>query len=1019
MATGSGEKTLTRLLLGCGRYRYGVWGVLALLLLLAGVLLWRVADYANDITALLAPGSASARSFELLRQCGLSDTVQLEFTAGEGPIVARAADLDACAAALRRVPGVKRVDFRYADEAAGAGDLAALRRRVPELAIDGSWQTPENARRIALRMRKMLMAPVGGSSFNALAGDATGAMYAVLNELDELRKLAGLKLDWLQPFPVGADGRRALLRLETTVSCADAEAGMPLLAAIRQTAVRHLPADVSLRLTAPHFHSIDNARLLQRDIAVVSVLSLVFLGVVFIVVYRRDVRSFWIPVLPLAASVLVLGAMSLVFDRIYYFIVGMGGGIVGLAVDQGIHIYAARSGVMGWRRIGRLVRPLWLGALTSAGVFGLLMLTGIPAYAQLGCFAGGSLALSLVLMLTVLPALQQRQRRAAERRPGGRGGAARRYGKCWIGLFVLLLAGGAAAWLALPVNFDLKVFDAADASRVADEQAMAAYWYDGAQTPALLLCRADSVDGALAGSRRLADELRAAGVRAVGAGLIWPENAERRRRKEIFIQGVRAGGLARFEADLKRELTGLGLPGELSAEVVAPWREGVALEPDAPAPGPAALALAQLVRAADGGQWIGMVMMEDSDRAAAVAGRLIQDRPELGFVSQRGFAGELRRDLAPRILGLLAAAGAGVLLAAWLFFRSLKPLLLAMAPVAGMFSAVLVVLWLGNMQINLIVSFALVILTGLAIDYGIFGVYALRGEHTDSLRRSMTISALTTLAAAASLGFARHPILFQTGVVLGTGILTAYGCAMLVLPALAVLKFRRKTGVALTVPAGMLLLALMAGCRTETAENPAYPQLEISADQARAELSDWRKNQSGGGRIAMRGIMEYRQVKFPLLALGKFNAADSELDLAALTPAGIKVYELHGGDGQLKKFELAAFFPDASQATVARTLFDDWQAIWFDNAPECPAALEVRRRQIEFEIPVAWGGSVRYVFAGRPLRLVEKSARDLWREHWRLVFGLDGWRLDDQQRWVMQQAEYWNRTTGYRVAVHE
>ncbi len=1000
------EKTVTRMLIGAARRRRCWRWVLAALLVLAALVLCR-AHYGADVTALLPPDSDSARGFELLRKSGLAESVRIEFLipAGVETAIVR---LDQTAMQLRALPGVRRVEFRYGGMNYSAG-IAELARRMPE------WSDPAIVEQsdpdaMAAALRKLLLAPGGGSGMTVML-DWTGSTRAMLGALDRLRRRSGLDSNPAYPFMVDRDGKRALMQLELAAFCADTARSRAVLGGI-QAVLQSLPPEITARILAPHWHALANETIMKRDIVLASWSSLLLLGMVFLAVYRGHCSSLWIPLLPLPAAALALAVTALFQQELYYFVVGMGGGIVGVAVDQGIHVYVANHGTMGLRRVGRLIRALLTGCLTSAGVFWLLLFTDIPGYRQLGYFAGGALVASLLLMLLVLPGLMRKKDAPVIR--AGRWELAPRWHRLVLLLWILLMLPALWVWRGLPFKADMEEFDGTPEAILAEERDFAAAWRTGLN-PALLLAEGASEDEVLARTRELARLLTAEGIPALGAGSFYPERAERLRRCAQWRQLAETGALETLRERWREALVRRGLPEGLGGEMISGWQSSWSRTGDGPVPELLQPVLERLVRRGDDGGWLGLVLFEDKPGDVAEVQTLIREMPGVGVVSQSGFGALLAADFAARIPGLLAVAVGGVILAAWLFFRSLKLMLLALVPVATAAGILILLLWASGMALNLIVCFAGVILAGLTIDYGVFAVSALqRPEMAASLRSAMVVSAVTTVAGTGPLLLTSHPILFQSGVMLCTGIAAAAAGALLVVPALAGWRDRGRHG--LSSALGLLLLAgMLAGCRSLPEDH--WPPLTLSGDEIRRELADWRSSEAPGMELHYRGVMEFGSRKIPLLLLGRMKSGERMLALAVLAPTAVKIYEVAGRDGTLQRYELSGFLAGSRPEMVARTLYGDWSAVFLDNHPAVPAALEVGPYSVTFRLPGADGGEVEYVFAGRPLVLARKTARGFWGRRWQVDYGMDGWQRDQNGDWRVVGAEYENFRTGYRERI--
>ena len=125
-----------------------------------------------------------------------------------------------------------------------------------------------------------------------------------------------------------------------------------------------------------------------------------------------------------------------------------------------------------------------------------------------------------------------------------------------------------------------------------------------------------------------------------------------------------------------------------------------------------------------------------------------------------------------------------VFVIAFLFFRGIRDSLCAMIPVAMALLTVCAVYALCGKPLNLATEIALVLLSGLAIDYGVFVIGSERSATNPYVFRAISASALTTAAGGLTIAFAGHPLLHEAGFALVPGVLAAWGAAALLLPSI-------------------------------------------------------------------------------------------------------------------------------------------------------------------------------------------------------------------------------------------
>lgn len=980
------ERFFTRLLLFSFRRRRGIRIAVVLVTLASGLLFSRAA-FTNDVAGLFPPGSATGNAYLTLMASGFSRRITVEIDAsGIGGIDGSgcAAVIESAAGELRNISGVEEVFCRFVPRELGVA-MDELSERLPELVeveqLAGC--DPETAAATAL---KVLLQPGPGGSF--MRSDPFGVRAGVLAGLEELRDVSGFVYSPRHFFPVSADGSRALLSLEISVPQSDTAGAERLFAAIENRLREKLPAGVEIRIQAPHLHAIANEKMLRRDVNIVVTLSLVLLLALFYIVYRGDVRGFWIPVIPVIASLWVLGLISGCGMTLYVFVIGMGGGIIGLAVDQGIHLYSALRGG-GIRCCGRIAPSLLLGMLTTAAVFGLLTVARSPALTQLGIFAGGSLLLSWVLNLLLLPPLLSGGGRVAFTvpRPGIAG--ARLVTAIWGGAFVVgvVLLGMYGSY-----RLDLDQLDGAATGMAAAEQDFTAAWRDGVvPTPLLMLGR--TREEVLLAAEKLSSEFPA-GTEYFSPVRLWPSRERRERNLAGWREFTASGKLDELEARLNASAVTRGLPDNFFAPFFSGLRQGIATGCGDEPPELVAAAFSQLVRStADGGTAL-MMLVRDPDGRIASGLRAGDDGGVRRLMlSREGFRELLSLDFGAVFFAVLGVAALVVTGATALFFRRVSAALLALTPVA----TTMVVLGGGlavcGIAFNPVLSFAAVVLVGLAVDYGIFAVSALKPGRGSSVPEAMALSAATTVCAVGALLFSAHPILFQTGLVLTGGVAIAALTGIFVVPALAELKWRRIGGAAAWLAAGFIFF----GCASQP-EAPPPSRAEIEAG-----LALWRSTLADRFTVQSNWVIDHWFFTLPLIVVNRV-APGTGLETVAMMPTGTKLFAI-GPEGK----EISPLFP-RNRSDFPEQLYDDLAAVYCDNAPELPEKYEYDGDELCFSIRGRDGEKISYRFVGTPPILREKRSRGFWRTHQHCIY--DEYQRDASGRMVPARVRIMSNHSG-------
>ena len=802
-----------QLILFCRRHRTGVFLFLAALGIAAlGATLFR-GRFTNDLSRLL-PDTREARAvFRILHETHLADSVQLEFISSDD--VTRHADyLDRTARRLAASPMLRQVTFRFrsGDPRSELAAFASLAPRflTPEVLKNCS---PEEAAKKAL---KTLSFPIPGA-VRMLRLNPFGWEREMLTRLQALDRATGMNLDVEFPYFVTPDRRRAMIAAETRVRLGDADAVRRLYAELRRCA-EPLPAGLQMRIISGCSHTLGNEEVLKRDAAIAGLVSLGCFLLLFLWAYRGDWRALWIPVLPLYASLLALGVMSFIFREICFYVIGLGSCITGLAVDQGIHVYAAFRGSEGEKRTAALSLPMLLSAATSLAAFAFLGLTGISAYLQLAVFAGLSLLLSAVLALAVLPLLLDRDHGLRSLLPWCRFQPARSKAAAMV------IFAGVLLLLALPqvfrsADFSLDSMDGTPKEILAQEEDFRQAWRRKGPGMAMIAATGADREAALERLTAICRELRSRQVEfSLPPRPPRPVQDANRRAWRTPETAARIDALA---AGCRTACRRHHLPEEFFQPFFTELKQAVSAE-DFTLP-PLLEHIDRLMIKSHGKRPAAMAFLEDTPENLRQVRQVLAERreTEAALLSRGSFRALIREELGGRFLPILISSILAALLIVFLVFRNVSDVCRALVPVLFAWAVAAGVAWLTGFRATPSAAFAAVLLTGLAVDYGIYAVCQFRHPESFDTMDSLLLSAATTIAGAGSLLFSRHPVLFGTGAVLTPGILAACLSGVYLVPRLG--KMTVPKSLAAVFPAGILLLG--TGC-ANTVPWQEYPGRE-------------------------------------------------------------------------------------------------------------------------------------------------------------------------------------------------
>ena len=851
--------------------RTKVFAALLLLGLLAGLSLFRI-KFTNDVSQLFPDSRDAGTTFRVLNETRLGNTVQLEFIVSDA-IEKHEKYLDAVSKKLDRLPEVKNVVFRYRAHDLFQ-ELTALTALIPR------FYSPEvldrcEAEPAVKKALKQLAFPIPGG-VRMLRNQPFGLEQNILTDLRKLDDLTGMRLASGLPYFATPDKHRAMIVFNADLQIGDADSVRKLIGKLHRI-LEPLPAGMQFRILSGAMHTLGNEEVLKRDAMLSCTVSLALFLLIFLIFYRRDWRTLWIPAIPLYASLFSLGIMTLFFREICLYVVGLGSCITGLAIDQGIHVYAAYHGPDAERRTAALTEPMMLSAATSILVFVFLALTGIRAYVQLAAFAGLSLASSCMIALIVLPLFLNREKQMAELKLA--------FPTWKISPVLPLLLFPAAVFCGMLLlknaNFTLESLDGTPREIRMQEQDFNAAWRTPGIRTALLAAFGKTPDEAQTRLLKITNERLQCNLFNIALPPVPPasrqkQNLEKWRTPEI------AKKIDRLEKQIRETGKKHGLPENFFSPFFNQLRKSIGSD-DLTLP-PMLESIVRKMVWEHNGTASAIALVRDDETSARFIRPILRKHGDghCALLSKEGFKQMIREDLGGRFLWILPLSVLSALALAYGVFRRFSDVLLAMIPVYVSFCGLFILGALTGFRATPAGAFALILLTGLAIDYGIYAVSQLRNPNEISIRESIFLSAATTVAGAGALVLSKHPALFGTGIVLSVGITLACLSGLYLVP---MLKRNGKPGRLLSA---VLFLFLLTGCTS------GIPLEEYSEAQSLKEKM--RIYPETPFQIQANAILEVQDRKFTFLLAAELNPATGTIKAAGVSGAGTLLFRINGRD---------------------------------------------------------------------------------------------------------------------------
>lgn len=769
------------------------WLILLLLaLLVAG--LWNLRHLAieESIVAMLPDGNSRvADDFQRLQQAPFVRKLVIHLRIADGSDMDRAGLLsatdqlrDALPAELfeRAVSGPQQEQMLPLLR--GLGDYLPVLADAADLRQLDEWLTPEAIDRSLATDLNLLLQPQGIALKSRIQRDPLDLQRLALGRLRFLNPLPGVRIE--QGHFLSSDGRSTLILADTRVLITDTRGAARLVGAFAEARAQLSPG-ITVDLLSGHPYTLANTTIIQQDMRKVLLISFGGILVLFLL-FLRSWRALAVFILPLLSMLLALLAAQFWFGRLSGITVGFGAVLLGITIDFGLHVYFALRQGDGERAdlVQAVAKPVLFGALTTLAAFAVLAGSALPGQRQLAFFAVAGILSALLLALLVLPHFVGGRQGFRGSRPL-RSSFYLRHPR--LRRLVLLVWGCGLVLCAVQahkvhINGELRQLSFVPAGLRQAEERLAQVW-GNMRGRALIFSSAADLTTAVARNEQVWQTLGELQLQedVVSLAPLLPSAAtqqehlrnwqefwqERRMEVEVLLResGAKYGFAPNAFAPFVEQFD---LPPQLlDVETLRNWGLSGMLDN---------LLLTQ------GTDTQLLTLIEDHPEQLTLLDEHLGKIPGVTLVSQSRFGRQLSREIADDFSRFILSASAVVIVLLLLLFRRLRPVLLALLPVAsGLLAMFGGMGWLG-LELNLFNLVAAILIIGLGVDYGIFMVCHTQQSQNLASVKAVLVSGLTTLAGFGALVLAEHPALYSIGVTVLLGISAAVPSAVLVIPAL-------------------------------------------------------------------------------------------------------------------------------------------------------------------------------------------------------------------------------------------
>lgn len=755
-------------------------------------------SFDNDIELMLPDNAGIRRSMRFLRESNFSNKIIISLGLNDSAHTETdlIREVDRLAQSLNP-PLISDVMYSVS-ESETAKEMIDFLKYTPQLTDEKTLEKIDSQlndngiKSILQKNYRQLLSPSSMFITPILRSDPLGIKTGLLSALQKLSSSTGYEVTIKNGHFISKDGKHALLILKTPVSVTDGFGSKNLISYLKKE-IDALPPYISGDVIAGHLHTVSNENVIKRDIKIVSIIAAIAFLLIFFFFFR-DIKAVYIFLIPLASVAVSINLSYFLLGKLSYFIMGMGGVIAGISIDYGIHIYVAvRTDSNRKEAVRNVTRPIVTGALTTMSVFAAFFFSDVRGFHQLAVFSILSIIFCLLCSLYILPVFIEGK---ASRPfpsyfdniptvPGFFTDKSRIF--CWAILLVILL------FLSFKTSFnsDIKQFDGSEPYIFQAEDDFQKVWGEK-DNPAILVVEEESIEKALLTNERIyRDSIKKFGNEDISNfAAIWPSNQTRTENAAMWIRFWKER-----EEKLKNLLAKHGASYNFSDDAFSPFFENLYDDMSVSGWSEDNLFLRRIKErfVLEGGNgYQVLTYFPDNDQYIEAFAEFCGNYSGSFIVSRKSLSKALSDSISSEIIYLSAIAAFFIPFLTLILLKDLRLTILALIPVFTGIIASLGILPVMGLTLNAPSIIAVMVVTGLCIDYGIFMAYTCRYHFNTGTGISVFLSALTTLIGAGVLLFAQHPVLFSIGITLFSGVLAGYMASITAVPAMYRLWFNNK-----------------------------------------------------------------------------------------------------------------------------------------------------------------------------------------------------------------------------------
>lgn len=570
-----------------------------------------------------------------------------------------------------------------------------------------------------------------------------------------------------------ASGKRALLLLRTRAPAFDLDAQERVLGDIRAAFDAAAAKGVHLMLTGPGVFAVASSQAIQEDAWSLSTIGNVAVILLLLYVFR-SLRPVGISMLPLVSGVLAgMAVVTLVYGSIHGITLAFGVTLTGIAADYPLHVMIhRRDKEVAELTTERIWPTLWLGIVTTAIAYAVLLFADLRGLAQLGWLSTVAIIVAGAVTRWVVPPLatpvEVRSLTADRYLLPAMDVLASLRTPTWIAVALSVIYVG---WHAAEFwQNDLAELSPVPQQAKEDDRLLRADLGTADPRHVVLAVGADpqqALERCEAVTRRIDSALNDKILAGYEAPCRYLPSVAAQRARQARIPNA-----ATIRTRLHEAAKGLPFKSDLFEPFVADLTQTRLHAPITPSDLQGTLMGARLetLLFSQGSRWVATIPMREVRDPTALAKAINADNEQIFYLDLKRESEQMVTSYRDRALVLWSAGLVGIILTLWFSLRSLRQALEMMIPVAASVVIICAMLLLAGQRISLFHLISLLLVVGIGLDYLLF----FNRPEADELERlhsakAVLFCALTTVFAFGVLAVSRIPVLAAIGSTVALG----------------------------------------------------------------------------------------------------------------------------------------------------------------------------------------------------------------------------------------------------------